>query len=118
MKYPKDPEITSAIYSILYDLGVSAETTSFFHTAYALRLATEDQQKLLLVTKWLYPEVARHYRSNWHAVERNIRAIVHLVWTRNPKRLELLAGKPLFDRPTPSQFLFILSSSLIQDHAA
>ena len=118
MKYPRDPEITSAIYSILYDLGVSAETTSFFHTAYAIRLATEDPQKLLLVTKWLYPEVARHYHTNWHAVERNIRTIVHLAWMRNPKHLEMLAGKPLSNKPTSSQFLTILSNSLIQNHAA
>ena len=118
MKHPRDPEITSAIYSILYDLGVSAETTSFFHTAYAIRLATEDPQKLLLVTKWLYPEVARHYHTNWHAVERNIRTIVHLAWMRKPKHLEALAGRPLLDKPTSSQFLTILSNSLIQNHAA
>ena len=118
MKYPRDPEITSAIYSILYDLGVSAETTSFFHTAYAIRLATEDPQKLLLVTKWLYPEVARHYHTNWHAVERNIRTVVRLAWTRRPEHLESLAGKPLITRPTPSQFLSIVSNTLIQDRAA
>lgn len=118
MKHPRDPEITSAIYSILYDLGVSAETTSFFHTAYAIRLATEDPQKLLLVTKWLYPEVARHYHANWHAVERNIRTVVRLAWIRRAKYLEVLAGKPLPNRPTPSQFLTILSSTLIQNHAA
>lgn len=118
MKYPRDPEITSAIYSVLYDLGVSAETTSFFHTAYAIRLATEDQQKLLLVTKWLYPEVARHYHSNWHAVERNIRRIIHMIWLQNPERLQILAGKNLLCKPTPSQFLAILSTRLMQDHVA
>jgi len=118
MKHSKDPLITTDIYSILYDLGVSAESTCFFHTAYAVLLATEDPQKLLLVTKWLYPEVARHYCTTWHAVERSIRRVVQLVWARRSRQLEHFAGRPLFCRPTPSQFLAILVNRLSRNQVA
>lgn len=42
-------------------------------TIYAVRLAVESQQRLTLVTKWLYPNVAKYYSSTPGAVERNIR---------------------------------------------
>ena len=34
--------------------------------------------KRSVVTKWLYPEVAKHYGTNWKAVERNIRSMNQL----------------------------------------
>lgn len=108
MKLEKDPAITGEIYSLLYDLGVKADTVSFFHTAYAIRLAAEQPEKLLLITKWLYPEVARHYHSNWMAVERNIRRTVHTVWEKHPNQLMRLAGHKIPSKPTPAQFLAIL----------
>ena len=107
-----DPEITGDIYSLLYELGIRANTTAFFQTACAVRLAVEQPQKLLLVTKWLYPEVAKHYHSNWKAVERNIRRTALAAWVKNPEQLELLAGQTLPLKPTPTQFLTILANHL------
>lgn len=63
----------SNIYDLLYRLGVTANYTGFFHTACAVSLCAKQPDRLLLVTKRLYPEVARQYRTNWKAVERNIR---------------------------------------------
>ena len=63
---------SSAICDLLYQLGISANYKGFLHTAYAVSLCVEQQDRLLLVTKWLYPDVARKYGTNWKAVERNI----------------------------------------------
>lgn len=49
----------TAIYDLLYRLGVTANYTGFFHTAYAVSLCIGRPDRLLLVTKWLYPEVAK-----------------------------------------------------------
>lgn len=87
--------LTAEIYDLLYRLGVSAESVAFFHTAYAVRLAVEQPQMLLLVTKWLYPEVARHYHTNWKAVERNIRRVVAAAWKHDP-------GAFMRSRPGPA----------------
>ena len=35
----------------------------------------EEPERLLLVTKWLYPDVAKQYGTNWKAVERDIRTV-------------------------------------------
>lgn len=55
-------EMLTEIYDLLYQLGVTANYTGFFHTAYAVSLCAEHPERLLLVTKWLYPEVAKQYK--------------------------------------------------------
>lgn len=47
---------SSAICDLLYQLGISANYKGFLHTAYAVSLCVEQQDRLLLVTKWLYPD--------------------------------------------------------------
>lgn len=110
--------LTVEIYSLLYQLGASATSTSFFQTAYAVRLAVEQPQTLLLVTKWLYPEVARQYRTNWKAVERNIRRLVAAVWNKHPDLLCEIARRPLLHAPTVTQFLSILAAHIAPTFAA
>ena len=84
------------VYDLLYHLGVTANYTGFFQTASAVRLCMEQPERLLLVTKWVYPDVARHYKTNWKAVERNIRTVNGVVWEQNRLFLEKLAGRKLF----------------------
>lgn len=100
------------IYALLHQLGVTANYTGFYHTAYALKLCTEQSSNLLLVTKCLYPEVAKEYGTNWRAVERNIRTVCNIIWRENRPLLEQLAYRPLAKKPSAAQLLAILSESL------
>jgi len=100
------------IYDLLYRLGVTANYTGFFYTAYAASLCAEQPDRLLLVTKWLYPEVAKQYRTNWKVVERNIRTVNSIIWQENRSLLEQLAHRPLAEKPRNAQFLAILAASL------
>lgn len=98
------------IFDLLYRLGATANYTGFFHTAYAVRLCAEEPQRLLLVTKWVYPDVARQYQTTWKAVERNIRTVGAVIWRQNRPLLEQLARRPLAERPCSAQLLSILSA--------
>ncbi len=102
----------SEIYDLLYSLGVTANYTGFFHMASAIALCREQPDRLLLVTKCLYPEVAKQYGTNWKAVERNIRTACGVIWRENRPLLEHLAYRPLPQRPRTTQFLCILVQSL------
>ncbi|MCI8849277.1 MAG: sporulation protein [Oscillibacter sp.] len=102
----------SDIYDLLYRLGVTANYTGFFHTAYAVALCIEQPDRLLLVTKWLYPEVAKRYDTKWSAVERNIRTTCDIIWREKRSLLETLAQRPLLQKPRPAQLLAILASSM------
>ena len=95
-------------YNLLHRLGVSANYKGFFHCAYAVTLCMQQQERLLLVTKWLYPDVARHYGTNWKAVERNIRTASAIAWKRNRPLLETLAQRHLERYPPSSEFLALL----------
>ena len=100
------------IYDLLYRLGVTANYTGFIHTACAVSLCVEQPERLLLVTKWLYPEVAKQYNTNWKAVERNIRTAGCVIWRENRPLLEKLAHRQLTQKPRNAQMLAILVSAL------
>ena len=102
-------------FSLLYQLGVTANYLGFKQTAYAVRLCVEEPERLLFVTKWVYPDVARRYHTNWRAVERNIRTVNHIIWRENRAYLEKLAQRPLSRKPYAGQLLAILSSALLVD---
>lgn len=104
--------MSAEIYDLLYQLGVTANYTGFFHTAYAVSLCAEQPDRLLLVTKWLYPEVAKQYQTSWKAVERNIRSVSVIIWRENRSLLEQLARRNLSEKPRTTQLLAILASSL------
>lgn len=99
---------------LLYQLGVTANYTGFFHTAYALQLCVECPERLLLVTKWLYPDVAKCYETTWKAVERNIRTVISVIWKKNQPLLEYWAHGPLSKKPCSAQFLSIVSATLLR----
>lgn len=98
------------IFDLLYRLGVTANYTGFLHTAYAVSLCAEQPERLQLVTKWLYPEVAKQYGSSWQAVERNIRTVGDIIWRENRPLLEELAHRKLERKPPSAQLLAILGS--------
>lgn len=104
-----------AIYNLLYKLGISANYKGFSHTAYAVSLCMEQQERLRLVTKWLYPEVAKKYGTNWKAVERNIRTASATAWKRNRPLLESLAKRPLDRRLCSAEFLAVLFRAVCTD---
>ena len=100
------------IYDLLYRLGVTANYTGFFCIAHAVSLCMEQPDRLLLVTKCLYPEIAKQYNTNWKAVERNIRSVSKIIWQENCSLLEELAHRHLEQRPRNAQLLAILAATI------
>lgn len=99
-------------YDLLHRLGVTANYKGFSYTAYAAALCAERPDLLLLVTKSLYPKVAKQYGTNWRAVERNIRTVAAVAWRRNPALLDRMAERLLDERPPSAQFLSLITTDL------
>lgn len=97
------------IYDLLYKCGITAKYKGFFYTSYAVMLCIEDMQRLLLVTKRLYPEVAKFYGTSAGCVERNIRTISEHVWLYNREELVRISRQQMTQKPTASQFISILA---------
>lgn len=103
---------SNQIENLLNRLGVTANYTGFFYMSTAIALCLEHPDWLLLTTKQLYPEIARQYKSNWKAVERNIRTAGCVIWRENRPLLEQLARRPLMKKPPTAQLLAIVTSGL------
>ena len=57
----------------LCGLGLLPSSVCYFYMAEALRLSLREPDRLLLVTKHVYPDVARCFDTNWKCVERGLR---------------------------------------------
>lgn len=101
------------IHSLLHELGVTATYRGFSQTTRCVILAVEDMERLLLITKLLYNEVAKEYHTTFQGVERNIKTVVQVAWRRNRPLLEQLAQAPLTKEPTPSQFVEMLARQFL-----
>lgn len=104
------------IHELLYRLGVTENYKGFSQMACATRLCAEEQERLTLVTKRLYPEVAKRYHTSWQTIERNLRTVGNVIWKRNGPLLETLARRPLDEKPRNTELLAILSHSLARSH--
>lgn len=104
------PELHT-IHRMLLSLGATPDSMGFHYTAHAVWLCCR-QSGQLYVTKMVYPEVAAYYQTTWMAVERGIRRLITSIWEQNAEKFRLLTGCPLYKRPSPSQFIAVLSLHL------
>ena len=100
------------ICALLYQLGVTRNYKGFPQTALAVEPCAGQPDRLLQVTKLVYPDVARRYGTSWAAVERNIRTVSGVIWRSNPLLLNELAYVSLPQKPCPAQLLSILAASV------
>lgn len=106
------------IRNILYNLGITPKYVGFFHTSYAISLTIQQPERLSLITKWLYPDVARHYHTSCCNVEKNIRLTAARAWKLHSVILDYFARRHLDHRPTNSEFLSILVSYLLTTNSS
>lgn len=93
---------------LLFSLGLSANYTGFYCITSAVEIASHDPRSLTMVTKCLYPQVAKQRGTNWKAVERNIRSAIDIIWRRNPLGLQQLSSCQMDTKPAAAQFISLL----------
>lgn len=98
------------IQRTLWDLSIPPTYLGAHYLAYAELLVLEDRDRLVMVTKWLYPEIAAHYHTSWKAVERDIRTVIAGFWSCGGReRLAQVTGTKLESRPSPTGIIQILA---------
>lgn len=101
------------INTLLTNLGITSNYNGFYYISQALFLTSTGMENLLLITKRLYPHVARLHNTSSKNVERNIRHAIDIAWKSNPELVCQLAGRNITQRPTSGEFLAILTNSLL-----
>lgn len=93
------------IYGLIRKLGANSKYKGYFFTADAIRMTMTYQEKPLRITKDIYPNLAKKYKSTPTNVEHDIRTLVNVCWEGNRKFLEEIAGYSLNYKPTTVNLL-------------
>jgi two-component system response regulator (stage 0 sporulation protein A) len=103
------------IRNTLWEMNIPPTYLGTHYLAYAELLVLEDPDRLTMVTKWLYPEIAAYYHTSWKAVERNIRTVIALCWDQDKgEALQRRLGLTLEVRPCPTGMIQMLARYLLQ----
>ena len=103
-------------FYLLRLLGMRSTYAGYNYLAYAIYLTLENQDYLRKVTKNLYVLVGDKYGVSNRCVEAALRTLINSYWNQNKDRiLKRFLGYPIFDKPTASEFVSILSDYL-RDH--
>ena len=104
------------IYYTLHQLGIKRTYQGYYHLAAAIQLVLEKEERLLYIHKWIYQEIAVLYKTSPSCVERNIRTAKSCCWNNGNRHiLETIAGCPLEQMPSNSEFIDMISC-YIKEH--
>lgn len=99
--------------NILKELGISPSIKGYLYLKEAiLYVLSQDDQMNLLMTKDIYPRVAKFYKTTSQRAERAIRHAIEMSWDRgDQKTLEKYfysCTSPKAGKPTNSEFIYTI----------
>lgn len=102
-------ELERYITKIMLEVGVPAHLKGYHYLREAIMISGKDMETVSSVTKLLYPEIAKRYRTTEQKVERAIRNAIEVSWGRgNMETFEELFGYSADsgkNRPTNSEYI-------------
>lgn len=103
-------DLETEISVLLSRMGISASIKGYHFIRKAVMMAVEDQDVLVGITKGLYPDIAKMYKTTASKVERAIRHAIESIWKKNgPQVYFELAGYMPIEKPTNGQFIAAMS---------
>ncbi len=104
-----DVELERYITKIMLEVGVPAHLKGYHYLREAIMISGKDMETVSSVTKLLYPEIAKRYKTTEQKVERAIRNAIEVSWGRgNMETFEELFGYSADsgkNRPTNSEYI-------------
>lgn len=101
----------SKIHSLLRRLGLNNSYLGFFYLTYAIQLVIEDESRLIYISKWLYPDIAKKYNTSVSCVERDIRTAIDVIWKHGDRELlAKMSTTTLELKPKNTKFIAILAN--------
>ena len=105
----KQMEMERRVTNMMLDMGVPAHLNGFRYLRKSILMCMEDMELVSSVTKLLYPEIAKNFKTTDQKVERAIRNAIEVSWERgNEDTFEELFGYSCVDgkhRPTNSEYI-------------
>ncbi len=111
---PKDLERT--VTSLIHDIGIPAHIKGYQFIRSAILMAIENIEVINHITKQLYPDLAKMYKTTPSRIERAIRHAIEVAWNRgHVETMERLFGYTISaekGKPTNSEFIAMLADHL------
>ncbi len=113
--YSKD-DLEVAITGIIHEVGVPAHIKGYQYIRSAIRMAIEDMEVINHITKQLYPDLAKAYKTTPSRVERAIRHAIEVAWNRGRNEtMESIFGYTVSSdkgKPTNSEFIAMIADNM------
>jgi two-component system response regulator (stage 0 sporulation protein A) len=108
--------VQAKVTQIMRDVGVPAHIKGYQYMRDAILMAVKDREIISAVTKRLYPELAKSYKTTPSRVERAIRHAIEVAWNRGRvDTINDLFGYTINTRkgkPTNSEFIAMVADTL------
>lgn len=86
-------------------LHITGKFLGLKYLIYAVTETVLDPERTRLITKDLYLEIARKYKTTASRVERDMRWVIRICWKEAREELEEMAGLHLLKQPTNREFI-------------
>lgn len=104
------------VTNILLEIGIPAHIKGYQYIREGIIMAFYDCNMLHYITKFLYPSIAKKYKTTSSSVERTIRHAIEVAWRRgNMEVLEEIFGNTICagkGKPTNSEFMALLTDKI------
>jgi two-component system, response regulator, stage 0 sporulation protein A len=103
---------TKDVHAVISQIGVGYNYKGTTMIERAVLHAIQDPESLQLVTKWIYPQVARELDTTPARVERNIRTVIGIAWDENRERFCETLNRNFRRKPTNAVFLSAIADCM------
>ncbi|WP_100404744.1 sporulation transcription factor Spo0A [Bacillus solitudinis] len=112
--------LDASITSIIHEIGVPAHIKGYMYLREAITMVYNDIELLGSITKVLYPDIAKKFKTTASRVERAIRHAIEVAWSRgNIDSIASLFGYTVSHtkaKPTNSEFIAMVADKLRIEH--
>ncbi|AMJ42044.1 sporulation initiation factor Spo0A C-terminal domain-containing protein [Anaerotignum propionicum] len=98
------------ISATLSRMGISASIKGYHFIRRAIMMAVDNEEVLIGITKGLYPDIGKLFKTSASKVERAIRHAIESAWKKNGQQVYFeVVGYLTPDKPTNGQFIAALT---------
>lgn len=108
-----DSTLENDVTKLIRELGIPAHIKGYQYIREGIMMSVKDPDMLNYITKFLYPTIAKKYKTTTSSVERAIRHAIEVAWNRGKlDSMEELFGYNVNSgkgKPTNSEFIALLA---------
>ena len=108
--------LEALVTNIIHEIGVPAHIKGYQYLREAIMMVVNDIDIINQITKQLYPDIAKKYKTTPSRVERAIRHAIEVAWGRGQtETVESIFGYTVSaakGKPTNSEFIAMITDKL------